>query len=245
MNKKALIVVSFGTTYKPALKTIEQIENGLKETFNNYNFFRAFTSKVIIDKLARENLIINTLDEILENLYKANYNEVLCQPLYVAGNIDLSIFYNKFKIVKLGKPILYSDNDYKICCEVIANNILKEENEAIILMGHGSKYSSNDLYIKLENNFKALNFKNIYVSTLENSNLSYIIECISKENIKKVYLAPFTLLAGVHTQKDLNNTWKSILINKGYEVEVILKGLGEYEEIIELINSHSKEAKFV
>ena len=50
--KKAVLVVSFGTSYKETReKTIEACEKKIKEGLKDYDFFRAFTSNMIIRKL--------------------------------------------------------------------------------------------------------------------------------------------------------------------------------------------------
>ena len=52
--KKAVLVVSFGTSYKETReKTITACENEIKEAFKDYDFFRAYTSGMIIRKIAR------------------------------------------------------------------------------------------------------------------------------------------------------------------------------------------------
>ena len=52
--KKAVLVVSFGTSYKETReKTIEACENKIKEGLKEYDFFRAFTSNMIIRKLKK------------------------------------------------------------------------------------------------------------------------------------------------------------------------------------------------
>ena len=44
--KKAVLVVSFGTSYKETReKTIEACEKKIKEGLEGYDFFRAFTSR--------------------------------------------------------------------------------------------------------------------------------------------------------------------------------------------------------
>ena len=49
--------------------------------------------------------------------------------------------------------------------------------------------------------------------------------------INKVYLMPFMLVAGDHARNDMagdgGDSWKSVLEQGGFQVEIILKGLGE------------------
>ena len=53
-NKKAILVVSFGTSYKETReKTIDAIENEIKNSFPDYTIYRAFTSTMIIKKLLK------------------------------------------------------------------------------------------------------------------------------------------------------------------------------------------------
>ena len=83
--KKAILVVSFGTSYKDALKnSIEKIENRIKEEFKDYDVFRAFTAHMIIRKInERDNLKILTPEEAFDNLKENGYEEVIVQPLHV------------------------------------------------------------------------------------------------------------------------------------------------------------------
>ena len=85
MSKKALLVVSFGTSYEDTRKkTIEPCENLLRKTFKDYDFFRAYTSQMIIRKLAsRDGLYIDNTSQALQKIYEAGYDEVLIQSLHI------------------------------------------------------------------------------------------------------------------------------------------------------------------
>ena len=49
--KKAVLVVSFGTSYhETRKKTIEACEQKISENLKGYDFYRAFTSNMIIRK---------------------------------------------------------------------------------------------------------------------------------------------------------------------------------------------------
>ncbi len=63
---------------------------------------------------------------------------------------------------------------------------------------------------------------------------------------KKVVLMPFMFVAGDHAKNDMageEDSWKSELEEKGYEVRVILKGLGEFEGIRKIFAEHIEEAE--
>ena len=83
--KKAILVVSFGTSYKETReKTIEACESKIKEAFKEYDFFRAFTSNMIIRKLkSRDNIHIENPIEALDRLYDEGYEEVIVQTLHI------------------------------------------------------------------------------------------------------------------------------------------------------------------
>ena len=53
-GKKALLVVSFGTSFgRTREKTIDQIEKDLAAAFPDYQMYRAWTSTIIIAKILR------------------------------------------------------------------------------------------------------------------------------------------------------------------------------------------------
>ena len=84
MGKKALVVVSFGTSMPQARCAIENIEKRLCAAFPDYDFFRAFTSRMVARKIEREEgVYIPAPEELMEQLAAAGYEEVRCQSLHV------------------------------------------------------------------------------------------------------------------------------------------------------------------
>ena len=54
MEKKGILVVSFGTSHLDTMaKTIQVMEEQIKESFPGYTVYRAFTSQMILNKLER------------------------------------------------------------------------------------------------------------------------------------------------------------------------------------------------
>ena len=63
---------------------------------------------------------------------------------------------------------------------------------------------------------------------------------------KTVIIQPLMIVAGDHAKNDMageEDSWKSELEEKGYEVRVILKGLGEFEGIRKIFAEHIEEAE--
>jgi len=84
MSKKALVAISFGTSYPQAQGAIQNVEQALANAMPDFDFFRAFTSRIIIRKLAQEqNLQIPTPAELMEQLAEQGYTDVVCQTLHV------------------------------------------------------------------------------------------------------------------------------------------------------------------
>ena len=84
-----------------------------------------------------------------------------------------------------------------------------------------------------------------YVATVEGEPaLEDILPKIAEKHCKKVILSPFMVVAGDHARNDLagdgEDSWKSIFLRKGFQVQTIVQGIGEWEEVQELFAEHAK-----
>lgn len=253
----AILIVSFGTTHnKIREKTIDVIESKIQDTFPYYKIYRAFTSKVIIEKIKKQdNITINTVSEAIKKIISEGIKNLIVQPTHIINGIennkmikDIKAHINSFDSVKIGSPLLSSKEDYINVINIIKNYLPSiNHNEGIILMGHGTSHYSNITYTNFYNTIKSENISNIYVATMTgNLKLSDAINNLKKHNITKVYLVPIMLLCGKHIIYDMcgsdASSWKSILENNNFEVQCILKGLSEYTEIQEIFIKHIKDS---
>ncbi len=256
MNQKALAVISFGTTYTQAQDAIFQIESTLSRHVKDHDCFRAFTSKMVIAKLKREQgQLVATPEELMEQLYQKGYKEVLCQPLHIINGFEfekmrdaLSAFKDKFEKIQIGRPLLTFEEDYAACCRIIMRYAPAPNNRALVLMGHGTAHYANASYCQLENTFRALGHEHIYVGTAEGfPNLDYIISRLKKHSMTQVHLMPFMIVAGDHAQNDMAgsepDSWKSVLEREGFQVTVQLDGLGAFPETGALFSAHLDRAE--
>ena len=83
--KKAILAVSFGTSYPDTLhKTIAATEQALAEAFPGWEVRRAFTSGMIIRKLKeRDGVEIENVSQAMHRLEQEGYTHVAVQSTHV------------------------------------------------------------------------------------------------------------------------------------------------------------------
>lgn len=253
--KKAVLVVSFGTSYKETReKTIEACEKKIKQGLSDYDFYRAFTSNMIIRKLKnRDGIEIENPIQALDRLHNEGYKEVIIQTLHIICGEEfnklkeqIESYKDKFDKIILGRPLLTYIEDYKEVVNAIETQIPKmEEGEAVVFMGHGTFHELHASYPTLEYMLRDAGI-NAYVGTVEGyPELEQVINRLRENNIKTVNLMPFMLVAGDHAINDMagdeDDSWKTVLENNGFNVKVHLKGLGENPYIQDKFMNHAHD----
>ena len=253
--KKGILVVSFGTSHLDTMeRTFDVIENEIAERFDGCRVYRAFTSGMIIRKLKRtENMEIDTVPEALRRMAADGMEDVVVQPTHIINGIendrmmeDLMENMSLFRRIRVGKPLLSSVEDYKKSIHAVMAETGLQDGEMLVLMGHGTEHHANSAYPTLEYTFHALGYNQVLVGTVESfPELKNVMAKLKIAEKKKVALMPFMLVAGDHAKNDMagdEDSWKSGLEEEGYEVRVILKGLGEFEGIRKIFLEHIEEA---
>ena len=234
MNK-GILVTSFGTSHKDTRKkSIEALENMVKEKYGAERVERAFTSN-IVRKIIKKNegIYVYNQEEGIKTLQNRGYSEIITMSTHILSGIEYSKLNDKYG--KITKPLLFSDEDYnKIVNDHKFNDL--EGNDALIFMGHGTESEADKSYEILQEKYKEKGRDNIFIATVEGKiTLEDIIKKIKNKNYKKVLLKPFMIVAGDHAKNDMasdeKDSWKTILENNNFEVEVKLIGMGEYDFI--------------
>lgn len=253
--KKAILVVSFGTSYEETRKkTIEACEKKISAELSDYDFYRAYTSNMIIRKIKkRDGIEINNPLQALDKLYEEGYEEVIVQTLHLICGEEFNKLKNqiegykhKFKKLILGRPLLTYIEDYKEVVKAIETQIPQmEDNEAVVFMGHGTFHESHSTYPAIEYMIRDHGI-NAYVGTVEGyPEIENVIKKLKESNIKTVNLMPLMLVAGDHAINDMagdeEDSWKSILESDGFEVNIYLQGLGENSKIQDKFVKHAQD----
>lgn len=249
MEKKAILVASFGTSYPEALVAcIESVERKIAGSLEGWERRRAFTSERIIRKLRkRDGVEVENPEEALERLKKEGFTRVVVQPLHVLPGFEFHEVkeavekYERqqcFEHISLGEPLLYEKQDYSDAVEALKQQLpSRAEGTAVVMMGHGTEHFSNACYYCLQS-FLDREELNVFVATVEGyPELEDIVPVLKRKGVERVVLMPFMLVAGDHALNDMageEDSWKCCLQEEGFRVEVYLHGLGENVKVQEM-----------
>ena len=253
--KKAILAVSFGTSYPDTLrKTIAATERALAEAFPDWEVRRAFTSGMIIRKLKeRDGVEIENVHQAMHRLEEEGYTHVAVQSTHVMHGEEyekmlsqLEPYRMRMKI-SVGMPLLHSEEDYLSVAKALLNWLpTLDADEALVLMGHGTTHFANSAYAQMEHMLQA-HCDRVYLATVEGyPTLDSVERQLAKRpEIRRLMLAPFMLVAGDHARNDMSgdeDSWAEQLKQAGYTVRCILQGLGECSAIRELFVEHCRLA---
>lgn len=255
-KNKGILVVSFGTSYEDTRKkTIGGIENRIAEIFPEFKVYRAFTSQFVRRKLRKAGVHVYDVEEALEAMLQEGITgEIVVQPTHIINGIENDLmlesvkkYQDRFEKVSVGTPLLTSSEDYKELAHIIHNSYPAKEDEALVLMGHGSAHYSNSAYPAFEYTLKISGYEHIYVGTVEGfPSLEEVKQQLKKDKFTKVNLVPLMIVAGDHASNDMageNDSWREELEQDGYQVRYTLMGLGELKEVQEMFIEHIHEAR--
>ena len=262
-NKDAMVVMSFGTTYKETrAKTIDATVDAIKAAHPNTKVVTAFTSHIIRDRIQqKEGITYPTPEEALDQLKAEGYSRVALTSLDVIPgmeyNYDVAVYNlykNNFKKMTLGTPLMYwmgqegqTDEVVQTIKAVQSQFPKLGKEDALLIMAHGTPDPSNAYYSVIQDRIHSLGLQNVYIYTVEGTpNLEQVVPQLKAKGIKHVTLMPFMMVAGDHANNDMAgaepDSHKSILEKDGFKVDTYLHGLGENQNIRNIFVERANEA---
>lgn len=255
---QAILVVSFGTSYNDSRDlTIGVIEEAIAEAYPDYDVRRAFTSQIIIDKLAeRDGLDIDNVQKALDRAVEDGVKTLIVQPTHLMNGLEytdvveeVAQYADQFDAVAMGEPLLTSDADYEAVIQAIteATADYDDGETAICFMGHGTEAESNSVYAAMQEKLTEAGYENYFVGTVEaEPTLEDVLAAVGEGEYTKAVLAPLMIVAGDHANNDMagdeEGSWKTEFTNAGYEVTCLVQGLGELDGIQQIFVEHTQAA---
>lgn len=258
--RKALVVVSFGTTFAQArVDDIEGIENALKKAFPDRAFRRAFTSKIVMKRmLENEGIKVNDLPSVLAQLKKEGYQDVLVQPTHLIHGEEyeqkvlriVTQYKNSFSKMVVGKPLLTDKEDCRLAAAALATQFPKlTDKQAVVFMGHGSPRDNNqsfgNTYKTLQSSFNAMGLPVLVgvVEEVDHPNFDDMYANFKARGYQSAILMPLMVVSGDHANNDMagedEGSWKSMMEKDGYRASAQMGGIGRNAAIQALYVNHA------
>ncbi|MBR1420839.1 MAG: sirohydrochlorin cobaltochelatase [Selenomonadaceae bacterium] len=263
MDKDAIVILSFGTTYKETReKTIEATAQAIQNAHKNVKVAVAFTSHIVIDHI-KENegkCDYMTPEQTLDQLKKEGYTRIALVSLDVIPGMEynyctgvFNAYKDQFKKMTCSTPLMYwqgqEDQPDDVLEAMKAMEFPKKsKGTATLVLAHGTPNPSNAYYSVMQAKVRdELNRDDIYIYTVEGwPSLEDVIPKLKAQKYKLINLMPLMMVAGDHANNDMagdeDDSHASILKANGFNVKPILKGIGEYKSIRNLYVDRANEA---
>ena len=262
MDKDAIVVLSFGTTFKDQReKSINATVKAIQAAHPNTKVVTAFTSHIVIKHIIENEGKCDYLtpEQTLEQLKREGYTRVALVSLDVIPGMeykyDVALFHEyktQFKKMTLGVPLMYwqgQEEQRDDVDEVMRSLHLPayKKGTAILLMAHGTPDPSNAYYSVMQEKLRAMKRTDVHIYTVEGwPRLEDWAGKLKMHKIQKIILMPLMMVAGDHANNDMagdeDDSHKVILQKMGFTVETKLQGLGENKKIRDIFVERANEA---
>lgn len=256
--KKGILLVAFGSTVPEAQVSFKNIDDAVKKAFPGVPVYWAYTSRIVVRKMAEEGKHLFTPEEALATMMRKDYTHIAVQSIHtIPGEEFHGLVENAHRFARMDKgprsvlvgyPLLATSEDMEQAAEAILEVLPRErrKDEAVVLVGHGSHHPADVYYAALAYRLQKSD-PNVFVGTVEGwPGLDDVKAELKKKGIRKAYLMPFMSVAGDHARNDIAgsgaDSWKSVLEKEGISCVPVLKGTAEYQSFVEIWLDHLQQA---
>ena len=243
--KQALVLASFGAVDSVIRKsTIDALFMDIKAAFPDFEVKQAYTSNFIRNRLRSQGIEVLSIEEQISLLRSEDFSRIVILPSHLTPGEE---FDNKIKPfeandIKVLPPLFTIDCDTdsdKSALDTIIGCFETIGEEELVLIGHGSPHRHNPVYENLQKLADSQGFR-VHIGVIEPNdtpNFDDVMLRLKQRKINKILLAPMLFNGGSHVSKDIagnEDSWKTRLIESGFEVRVCTEGLGTFESFRKL-----------
>ncbi|ASB48270.1 sirohydrochlorin cobaltochelatase [Alkalitalea saponilacus] len=249
-EKTGILLVAFGTSVIDAHTAYDFIHQRVQAVYPELEVRRAYTSTIVRKKLIERGQDILSPAAALTKMADDGFTCVFVQSLHVIPGYE---FHDLLHIVRgvnglpkglkqvaVGNPLLTEHDDYVRVSEALHrfSKTFKPDDEALVLMGHGTKHSANICYAGLQEYIRHID-SSIFVGTIEAfPAIEDVIPQLKRKGYKRVWLMPLLTSAGDHVINDMagekEGSWKSVLESDSFEVKINRTALGLIDEVVDV-----------
>ena len=230
--KKAIVVVSFGTTHEDAeQRAIIPVERAIGAAFPDWEICRAWTSRMIARRLKQRGTIVENEAEAVERLKNEGFERIALASTHIIPGEEYGRVQVSAGALPVSAPLLSTEDDLRWMAGLLGG-IAADAGRTLLVMGHGTEHAANETYRRL----RARLPEAVKLACVEGEySLDGIMPELEALPGRKLTLMPLMLVAGDHAKNDLagdeSDSWKSRLEARGFDIEVRLQGLGALQAV--------------
>jgi len=246
-----IILTAFSNS-EPANATNREIETVVRNHFPDKPVFWGYNKRTVTRAHQRGQKNIRLPIEILHDLAADGHPVAIVQSLHLLPGFEFHELHNEVRQARgidcrLGLPLFSSPSDYQTLLNLLAPHILKNQEQAVLVVGHGTRHPVWTAYLALENLLRQRFGERIFVGVIEHyPETDHLVQAIVDTGYENVLLIPLFFSHGFHVARDIlgsdEHSWKSRLEHNGLKVEAIQAGIGMLPGIGKLVVSHIKDA---
>ena len=257
-TKKGILLVAFGTTVPEARAALDNIDTKAKARFPGLEVRWAYSSRIVRQKLTSQGLQFDSPAMALARMMDDGFTHVAVQSLQTIPGEEFhglqktvaafSGLPKGMDTVTLGLPLLAEPADIEACAKAVMASLPpdRKKNEAVILMGHGTRHPANIYYPGLQYSLSRLD-PLVLVGTVEGTpSLDDVRAVLKERKVKKAWLQPLMAVSGDHAVNDMagdgDDSWKSVLEAEGVTCEPVLRGTADIPAFVDIWIDHLQAA---
>lgn len=242
-----IILTAFGTT-AGAFATYRKMDAVFRGAFPHNPMHWAFSSRMVKHAVKKEKAAeLKDPLEIMEMLADQGYGWAVVQSLHmICGHEFDRLTASRDQTglrVSMGLPLLTSPDDYVRTGQALSAFIPESGDEAVVLVGHGTDHPAWAVYPSFETILREIYGNRIFVGVVEAyPDLEKTLGRVILAGYHEVFMAPLMLVAGVHFQEDLTDSWKVDFEKAGIRVRLMEIGMGDLAGVTHIFCDHIQEA---
>jgi sirohydrochlorin cobaltochelatase len=247
ISEVPIILTAFGTTAR-AFATYRKMDAVFRSAFPRNPMHWAFSSRMVKHAVKKETAVdLKDPLEIMQMLADQGYGWAVAQSLHmICGHEFDRLTAGRDQPglrLSMGLPLLTSPDDYVRTGQALSAFIPASGDEAVVLVGHGTDHPAWAVYPSFETILREIYGNRIFVGVVEGyPDLERTLGRIIRAGYHKVFMAPLMLVAGVHFQEDLTDSWKAAFEKAGIGVRLMESGMGDLDGITRIFCDHIQEA---
>ena len=240
-----------GSSCPQAGAAFATIEQRARQRFPGLTLGWAMTSAGVRRKLAAQGRPADDVEAALARMREAGVSRLAVQPLHLVDGSEYSELATAVQTfaadpgrqnrVQLGRPLLESESDVGRTLDVLRHALSFEgdADEAMVLVAHGSEQPRAIAMLASAATACERRHARIFLGgMLGEPNMRHVVARCRAAGIKQVRLVPLFVAAGYAVRDEIAGqgvaSWASQFTQTGIKCRPVIKGLGEYDEIVDI-----------